>query len=370
MASLISDIEQEFSLKHWVLKMSQEAKHIRLATHPSKYSHASADDNKNGKTTAIVARKPAADDGLLRAGNMPEVLDAVCSAAYTSTFDFLQLSDSEQSLLMHLEQDTALAKEVFSAKGVLDYQEIKTALLVMLSPQQKQVTSPRIKQVYFPISASGDETEYHQLSLLRCPGMMYTLKARINHRQFSEQAKLARACKEKGQWSALGFSTFAHMTIMGYGGTQPQNLGMLNSKNAGKVYLLPSVPPVLEKRAFRHPTKDFFKQTVVWQQFNEIFKQCHQSHLAFLQHENNRNLRKTRNSQWRYAFAIILRFILQVREQAAAWSFDPKYQDLVQEQKKCLDTYYDQQTKPERRQAIKQFIHLAVPACLNSINVP
>jgi CRISPR-associated protein Csy1 len=38
------------------------------------------------------------------------------------------------------------------------------------------------------------------------------------------------------------------LTAIGYGGTKPQNISVINNQNSGFSYLLPSMPPILTKR--------------------------------------------------------------------------------------------------------------------------
>ncbi|TOM55970.1 type I-F CRISPR-associated protein Csy1, partial [Vibrio parahaemolyticus] len=65
------------------------------------------------------------------------------------------------------------------------------------------------------------------------------------------------------------------LTTIGYGGTKPQNISVLNNQNAGKAHLLPSLPPQIAQRKRRLPTYDFFTNTVNPWQVKETLEAFH-----------------------------------------------------------------------------------------------
>ena len=103
-----------------------------------------------------------------------------------------------------------------------------------------------MKQVYFPVG----EAQYHLLSILTPSGLITRLKQSVDAMRFSEETKQAKESRKKNEHHEVGYSDIFDLTVTGYGGTQPQNVSVLNSQNAGRAYLLPSCPPVLEKEQF------------------------------------------------------------------------------------------------------------------------
>jgi len=136
----------------------------------------------------------------------------------------------------------------------------------MISSSKTLVTSTKIKQVYFPV-----ESDYHQLSILSNSGIMYHLKERINTMRFSDEVKEIREKRKKGDYSESGYSEIYDLTTIGYGGTKPQNISVLNSQNGGKTYLLRSMPPVLKKREIHFPKSNFFQESIKPWEISEIF---------------------------------------------------------------------------------------------------
>ena len=138
-----------------------------------------------------------------------------------------------------------------------DYDKLRDGFLKMVIPTQEMVSSSKIKQVYFPV----DDGEYHLLSLLTHSGHLFELRKRIDAIRFGEESKIARECKRNNHFHASGHSKIFGLTTIGFGGTKPQNISVLNNKNAGKAHLLASVPPQLRSRNLRLPKKDFFKES-------------------------------------------------------------------------------------------------------------
>jgi CRISPR-associated protein Csy1 len=140
----------------------------------------------------------------------------------------------------------------------------------MISSLETLVTSEKIKQVYFPVN-----DDYHQLSTLSNSGIMFHLKERINTIRFSDETKELRLKRKDGEYSDKGFSEIYDLTTIGYGGTKPQNISVLNSQNGGKAYLLKSIPPTLVKRDVYFPKSNFFQDSIRAWEVSEIFDALH-----------------------------------------------------------------------------------------------
>lgn len=126
------------------------------------------------------------------------------------------------------------------------------------------VTNTRIKQVYFPVWQ--ENTQYHLLSPLTPSGLVFELRKRIDIIRFPENVEALRKLKNKGEFSEIGYTEIYGITTIGYGGTKPQNISVLNNQNAGKAHLLPSLPPKITQRKLQLPTRDFFTNTLnPWQ---------------------------------------------------------------------------------------------------------
>ncbi|MCK4492677.1 MAG: hypothetical protein KAU26_01360, partial [Methylococcales bacterium] len=270
------EAREKFLFSHWLLDMAKRASSSALSTHPNTFSHSKSTKhyppNKNDKTSAIVAHSNSTPDGFLRTGNSVTPMDAVRNAVTNNiaidVYNFLSLTLKDgQTIFKHLEQDTAKIQAQLKMPNTT-YQEIKKGLLAIKEDENKEhITSDLIKQVYFPV-----DDHYHLLSLLTPSGLMYKFKHQINDIRFSDEAKEARDAKKKNNYNEKGFDEIYDLTAIGYGGTKPQNISVLNSQNGGVSYLLSSMPPTLIPQKIRLPKTDFFNNSLYYKNYSSSFE--------------------------------------------------------------------------------------------------
>src|SRR5690606_8649886 len=68
---------------------------------------------------------------------------------------------------------------------------------------------------------------------------------RINHLKFSEENKTARDNRFSKTLEQQPYVSLNNLATVQLGGTKPQNVSLLMSKQGGRNYLLPSLPPIL-----------------------------------------------------------------------------------------------------------------------------
>lgn len=292
------ECEQVFSLEQWLPNAAKRAGQISISSHPCTFSHPSSRKNKNGYASSIIAGGQRSDDGYLRSGNVMVEADALGNAAALDVYKFLTLKmEDGQVLLSHIEQDSDLAQRLLNIKAE-SYSTLKDGFLAMTKSDADSVTSSKIKQVYFPV-----DNDYHQLSILSASGVMFELRKRADIIRFSEETKAARACEKNNEFYEGGYKQLVNIATIGYGGTKPQNISVLNNQNGGKVHLLSSEPPKLTKRDINFPSVDFFSQSLSYYQCRDLFYVLHE---LFLNHKNDWNIRRERDE---YYQAIIDRII-------------------------------------------------------------
>ncbi|WP_158006880.1 type I-F CRISPR-associated protein Csy1 [Piscirickettsia litoralis] len=233
---------EKFSRACWLKDAAKRAKSFSLSSHPCRFSHPDARKNENGETSPVVVQAKADVDGYVRSGNVDVELDALGNAADIDVYNFLMLELSDgMKLIRHIELETDLSKELLSAEGS-SYEELRSGFLKIKSNDNHPVrTSSKIKQVYFPV-----DDDYHLLSILTPSGIVFSLRNKIQTMKFSDSAKTARKACRDSEYSSEGFADIYNLAVIGYGGTKPQNISVLNSKNGGKAYLLPSIPPSMK----------------------------------------------------------------------------------------------------------------------------
>jgi CRISPR-associated protein Csy1 len=255
------ECDSVFALKNWLPNAAKRAGQMSISTHPCTFSHPSARKNKNGYASAVIALSEPKNDGFLRTGNVAVAADALGNAATLDVYKFLTLiTDDGQSVLQHLEQDSELAQALLTLPNADEehsYRALKQGFLAMSATDDEVITSSKIKQVYFPVSKQQGETDYHQLSLLTASGIVFELRQRLDNMRFGEEIKFARDKKKANEYH-YAFREIYDLTTIGYGGTKPQNISVLNNQNGGKAHLLMSVPPTIKNRHTHFPKVDFF----------------------------------------------------------------------------------------------------------------
>lgn len=325
---LTQEANEQFALANWLPDAAKRAKQLSLGSHPAKFSHPSA------KTSAIIAIAEKKADGFVRTGNTTGQLDVFGNAAAMDVYDFLSLTLADgQTVLSHLERQTDIIQQQFTLPAT-NYTELASSLLAIKSTDtDKAITSDIVKQVYFPVSEEG----YHLLSVLTPSSLMFTLKQRINILRFSDEAKAAREAKKNNHCHPLELAEIYSLTVIGFGGTKPQNISVLNKQNYGTAYLFESLPPILKKRNVNPPKNNFFSNSLRLKDFQEDFDQLHKQ---LSSDTNNIHVRNKRDWLIKNIIYQVADKLWQIRFLDAGWSTSDNYQNLPLQQKIWLDQRY------------------------------
>lgn len=304
------ECEAVFSLDNWLPHAAKRARQMSMSTHPCTFSHPSARKNKNGTFTSIIANAEYKADGFLRTGNSKTDTDALGNAAALDVYKFLSLvTQTGETLLEHIEQDSDLAKSLLTINSE-SYDALKSNFLMIAKSDESAVTSSKVKQVFFPV-----EDGYHQLSILSNSGLIYKLRSRIDNLRFSEKVKEGREKRRSTSYFDGGYKEIYQVTTIGYGGTKPQNISVLNNQNGGKSHLLLSVPPNLEARTKLFPTRNFFKQSI---HIKTVHQELERLHKVFsIEKGGDIPLEKARKARDRCLYDIldiVLTIMIELRE--------------------------------------------------------
>jgi len=318
------DAQNEFMLDNWLPNAARRAGQLSMVSHPGKFSHPSA------QISNIIASIEYFADGFLRTGNTKASLDVLGNAAAIDVYKFLSLVLSdEKTVLDHLEEASPYIHEQLKIK-TSSFETIRGGLLAIKNNAETAMTSGKVKQVYFP-NADG----YHLISILTPSGLMFNLRKRIDLIRFSPQTKEARDARKKQIYNEQGFDELFNLTIIGYGGTKPQNISVLNNQNGGKTYLLPSMPPSLMHRSIQPPKRSFFTNTIRPKQFTYQFFDLHK--LIVLDY-NNKNIREGRDKLIQSIIDQVIVSMWNVRLLEPGWSNSVRYMQLPAAQKTWLDS--------------------------------
>ena len=330
------EAEEKYALENWLLDASQRAKQLSLTSHPAKFVH------PNAKTSSIIANAKKDNDGLLRSGNIEIDLDVFGNAAALDVEKFLRVKlQDNKTIFHHLEQNTDVIKQQLQTKNT-NFEDIRNGFMKMKLSDLEQ-TSEKIKQVYFPV-----DEDYHLLSILNASSIIYKLKQRVNELRFSEENKILREELKKVKPAEIKgeITDIFGLTAIGYGGTQAQNISILNAQNRGFSLLLSSMPPILEKRQVQPPKTDFFDNCLWGGLFKRDFEQFHE---VLNWRKNNKEVRDMRDDIVLNSITKLKRLIDNIREIKVRWSDGETYNNLDHWQKIWLDNQYVEIRKDERQ---------------------
>ncbi len=325
------------SIEEWILSASSRANQLAFATHNGKYTHSGA----KKEVSCIAKEKNAVNDGFFRTGNCIvsniqslKKLDCLGNAASLDVYAFLSVElEDGQSVLAHLEKRTAyIRKELGLEENA--FNEICEHFLSIIPDGKNMKTSDLIKQVYFPV-----DEEYHLLSILTPSCLITEMKARIDKEwRYSSDTKEGREARRKNTYH-MGYSELYNLTEIAYGGTKAQNIGVLNNKNGGVSYLLPSFPPSLQERTTRLPKRNFFNDCLRRNDFEDLYTSLYR---IFGTDYNNLAIRDARERLFKAVIDRIIQKAWDVKNNPGTWSKRDYYSQLPQHQKIWLDATYNE----------------------------
>ena len=320
---ILDDLENQFSPAVWLPDAAKKISWLTMSSHPSKFSHPEA------KTSSVIAKNNKANDGYLRSGNVDYELDfsGTAGALNVSTFLTLKAEDGK-NILDHLEIDSWEVKDALSIPTAT-YEDLKRDFLSIKQSNTSNKTDRLVKQVYFPV-----ENSYHLLSILTPSGLLTKVKSQIDRILSSEKTKEAKECRKKNEFHETGYDDIFDLTILGYGGSKPLNISMLNSQNFGRSYLLSSLPPEIKEREVRLPTRDFFE--------NSLWAKPFRTNFEFLDRlirdkRNNADIHEQISKTLTYIADQALETVFKIRSVEAGWSEKENYNSLPLSQRIWLD---------------------------------
>lgn len=334
---ILAEADKKYHLKNWLLSMSEIAAAF-FTSHPSKFTHStplSKQSKFKAKDLNIVSTKDFVSDGCLKTGNVRIDMDLSGypdNGASTELFGFLKIElEDTRTVYEHLENNSEYIKDLINSNEI-EYKKIIKSFLP--TSKSSAATSERIKQVYFPVS-----DDYHLLSILTPSGIVFKLKDRIDKVRFSIENKHIREELKKPSPKPLTgkFQEIYNLTSMGYGGTNAQNVSVLNNQNRGTSFLISSMPPILEKRQTQPPKTDFFDNCLWAGLFKRDFKQFHE---VLSWRKNNKEIRDMRDDIVLNSITRLKRLIENIREINVGWSDSETYNGLELWQKIWLDNKY------------------------------
>ena len=250
----LAEAKEKYSVANWIPDEAiRFAKQLKFGTHISKGVHPmSRGDNISFSKKSDI---PIAFVGThsIESG----YIDANRSAAALPLAAFFDFEVSETAKI----RDLILADNIdFIASLTSDQKLAKTYQQAFKNAIQNVITEPVTdelnKQVLWATNAY-DGSDLEQLNYINIvplyPSVLtHEVYQRINHLKFSEDNKAARDNRFKKTAEQQSYVTLNDLATLQLGGTKPQNVSLLMSKQGGRNYLLPSLPPIIkQERSFK-----------------------------------------------------------------------------------------------------------------------
>lgn len=247
--SQIQEIEQRFKKSVWLdLAANRWTQWMTFGTHISKGIHPDAKgDNvnfipKQQRLNTLVGTHSLANPALDANGN-------AAALPLASFFDFdvgqgvkvrdLILADNEQ-FIASLSDDKEMAGHYHACfKHVLQ------------STMENPATHERNKQMFWVTNDNTvnhlDELQYINIIPLYPSVLTHGVYLKINQLRYSDDNKKALENRFKPNALHTSYVSMPNLAIVQLGGSKPQNISQLTSRQGGRNYLLPSLPPKISQ---------------------------------------------------------------------------------------------------------------------------
>lgn len=244
-----ADKGEDYLPENWIAaKAIGFAEKLKFGTHTSRGVHPSSTGNN---ITFITSQALPAH--LVGSQQIPPQIDASGNAAdlpLTKFFAILVDANSNTTLQDLLLQNHPALHGVFDPDANLSDQYQHLFQQALRGENQAPQTDARNKQLLWPGSANAiTDDDYLNLIPLHPSSLSHHLWQHI-----SNTRKQQKTAKE----TATAYTRFHGLSILKLGGTKPQNVSSLNSKQKGENHLLPALPP-----RYTPPTQTHLTRAVV-----------------------------------------------------------------------------------------------------------
>jgi CRISPR-associated protein Csy1 len=228
-----------FNPVDWLSDAAKRAKQISLATHAAKFTHSDAK-----ASSILVTDINQEQTGYITTASLNDkAIDAVCNAAVLDVAKLLKITVNNESLISQLQDKHIDALKAFTDDAAL-LSEWQVGFEKALC-DEKLSAHTLTKQLYYPINLdAASEPQYHLLCPLFSSSLAHELHKQVTQTRFGE-AKEIRDARKKGYFHKELAESFPATAVQSFGGFQPQNISLLNSKSerGGKCFLLDCAPP-------------------------------------------------------------------------------------------------------------------------------
>ncbi|KPN77110.1 MULTISPECIES: type I-F CRISPR-associated protein Csy1 [Shewanella] len=321
-AEQATPIEEAFNPATWLTDAAKRAKQISLATHAPKFTHS------DSKASSILVTQYEVNSSYVTTTCLQtKAIDAVGNAAVHDVAKLLMIEVKGESLVTQLQENHLSALKPFTQDEWL-LNEWQSGFNEALG-DAKLSGHTLTKQLYYPVKQGKQAAQaYHLLVPLTSSALAHKLHKTITQTRFGDEAKAIKEARKKGHYHPQDSVNFVATAIQNFGGSQPQNISLLNSKSerGSKCYLLNCAPPTYQAQ-ITSPAQQtsFFSREFSYQTAQHIkeFK----AFLANLK-ESDRNFKTRYKRDFWYTQPILDNLferaaLLQNQTEITGWATEP-----------------------------------------------
>lgn len=321
-AEQATPIEEAFNPATWLTDAAKRAKQISLATHAPKFTHS------DSKASSILVTQYEVNSSYVTTTCLQtKAIDAVGNAAVHDVAKLLMIEVRGESLVTQLQENHLSALKPFTQDEWL-LNEWQSGFIEALG-DAKLSGHTLTKQLYYPVKQGKQAAQaYHLLVPLTSSALAHKLHKTITQTRFGDEAKAIKEARKKGHYHPQDSVNFVATAIQNFGGSQPQNISLLNSKSerGSKCYLLNCAPPTYQAQITSPAQQTSF--------FNREFSYQTAQHIkefkAFLANlkESDRNFKTRYKRDFWYTQPILDTLferaaLLQNQTEITGWATEP-----------------------------------------------
>ncbi|UOO82558.1 type I-F CRISPR-associated protein Csy1 [Uruburuella testudinis] len=241
----LAELKQKYLPARWIASDALRfATQLKFGSHISKGVHPDAKGDNIYFQTAFTLPPHLAGSQLLS----EPALDANGNAAALPLAAFLNLTidDAGRLKLRDLLQENHAALQGCFADDEAESARICTVFQTALKAEIDQpVCHERNKQILWPLGEDAAvRDDYVCLVPLHPSALVHEVYQRIHQIRYGEASKAAKEARFKHKENEMQpYFTTLPMGVVKLGGSQPQNVSQLTSRQGGLNYLLPALPP-------------------------------------------------------------------------------------------------------------------------------
>lgn len=235
----------------WLEEAARRVQQIQAVTHSLKPIHPDA----RGTNLYVEPRTlpPLTELGSHALGES-FVGDVVGNAAALDVYKLLKLVVNGRSMLTALLAQDADALTALHTDPV-QAQVLRDAFVSLTQPRAEGPSSHTMaKQLYWLTGTDASEdADYTLLAPLYATSLAHAVHTQLQEDRFGEANKAARKARYEHKAHDGVFHDYPGLAVQNMGGSNKQNLGLLNVARGGKNYLLSSLPPQWQASSVRLP---------------------------------------------------------------------------------------------------------------------